>query len=164
MRSSADIGNFLMDPRLGIRVRPLLRDEQYSLPTLEWVLGDFSRDLIVHQGQHGLATFKLENGDCDDYQVNAYEFSRQLHRLNDGRKPGARTGFAFGMFDFTIAENNLSYPESSRGGAHAINFALISTKLEAGSNGIELVFLDPQGAERKNLSPEEIASCDFLFI
>lgn len=125
-----------------------MSDLKYAIPSEEWVekkfpiyFNNFLKDL-----QFG--NWMDESNDCDDFAKMAASFARLLN--HNTPKKEKETSIAFGEFyykkDYSL---DPKYPN------HAINFALVRTKL----NTIKIIFFEPQEMRVIKLSEKEIRSC-----
>lgn len=122
-----------------------IMDREYSCPALDYLQNDFANDFALMLAREGLTEWKPEANDCDNFAIRAMDEAQKAHvrsRERDGNK-----GIAFGCFYY--------YPEWAKGGAHAINFAII----RAVDGSYHPVFFEPQSFGLRNLTQAERESC-----
>ena len=112
-------------------------DDEYALPTREWVLGEFSVALRRNLELLGADKYTAERHDCDDFARLAWAMAGLCHNLTSTRK----SALAFGLLTYT----------TDAGGGHAINFAVVhNAKGER-----EIMFFEPQTQREVYLSQQE---------
>lgn len=118
-----------------------LADDNYSLPTRDWIALEFSTCLKMLLDD---LAFKWEpdRSDCDDFARLAAAYCCLLHS-----NTGADSGLAFGEFWFTRRD----------GQGHAIN-VFVTREIDG---SLALNFFEPQTQQIIELTKEEIQSCDF---
>jgi hypothetical protein len=138
MITGAELDAFIMESEIG--AIPKIDDSQYSLPSADWVRGEFGEKLRETAFRLGYS-YRLESEDCDDFSLLALWYARRSHGL---RRKG--TGLAFGEFNYT----------RRIGGAHAINLFVCR------ENGLLVArFYEPQLFREISLTTEEMQSCVF---
>jgi hypothetical protein len=116
-------------------------DDQYLLPTLDWLTGDFARGLQAFFHLLGMDTYTAEQCDCDDFARGAAFYASTLHnRLQNGR-----TALAFGEFAYKHRD----------GYAHAIN-VIVGDDVRSRSSAPTLVFFEPQAVLARAASTNPI--------
>lgn len=127
-------------------------DREYACPDADYIRGDFAKWFWAEQYRRGVATWKAESNDCDNFSLRAMVDMQVAHAQ---ASPDSKTGLAFGLFFYT--------PEGSSG-AHAIAVAIIR-----GADGqYHLQFFEPQPQAgtfgEVMLTQTEIESClGYLF-
>ena len=124
-------------------------DREYACPAADYIRGDFAKWFWAEQYRRGVAVWKAESNDCDNFSLRAMvDFQVAHHQAS----PNSQTGIAFGLFFYRVGGK----PD---GEAHAICFAIIR-----GADGKYCVMFfepQPQGGTfgEVMLNQEEINSC-----
>ena len=131
--------------RLGIEPYNLVvLDRVYQLPNKSWFINQFREALAANLAALGLAQYKSESWDCDDFALLSVALAKMNHALNGNNKA---TGIAIGM---------TFYNKEQPRGRHAVVVAV--TKPD------EVAFLEPNGCLPIRLSDAEISSITDLVI
>lgn len=88
-------------------------DREYACPAADYIAGDFAKWFWAEQYRRGVATWKAEKNDCDNFAVRALADMGIAHATTE-RQTGK--GLAFGLF---------FYQPDGGTSLHAINFAII---------------------------------------
>jgi hypothetical protein len=116
-------------------------DDQYLLPTLDWLTGDFARGLQAFFQLLDMADYTAEQCDCDDFARGAAFYASTLHnRFQKGRSAIAVGEFAYKHRD---------------GYAHAIN-VIVGDDVRSRSSAPTLVFFEPQAVLARAASTNPI--------
>ncbi len=131
--------------------REFVLDRDYACPTEEYIQGDFSKWFWAEQHRLGLALFKPEGNDCDNFGLRAMVSFQVAHHL---ASPNSRVGIAGGLF---------IYQPKNSPDLHLIFVAIIK-----GPDGQYRVrFFEPQPQASTfgivELTQEEIQSCEGYF-
>lgn len=135
----------------------IIADTQYSLPTADWIAGDFARAFRTFLNEFRIAHYVPDLNDCDDFTFAAVFFMQLLHRRGQvEHPPHRRTALAFGEFWY----------RRDIGGMHAINLALVRSTnngpLTTDNGPYAPVFFEPQTQTIVTLTQKEIQSCDTI--
>lgn len=122
-----------------------IRDWTYARAAEDWVFGEFVTAWRQLQKDLGIADYTEESNDCDDQANGCAWFARTLHHRTPTRPK--KTGLAVCDFEYHPTQNA---PDL---------FHVITGFLVGPPNDVRLVFLEPNGATRLILTPEEKASC-----
>lgn len=126
-------------------------DREYACPDPDYIRGDFAKWFWAEQYRRGVATWKAEANDCDNFSLRAMVDIQIAHAL---ASPDSKMGIAFGLFFY----------QTKAGGLHAIAVAIIK-----GADGQHRVmFFEPQPQASTfgevMLEQTEIESCQgYLF-
>lgn len=88
-------------------------DREYACPAVDYITKEFAPWFWAEQYRRGVATWKAERNDCDNFAVRAFADMGTAHALAE-KQTGK--GLAFGLF---------FYQPDGPPGLHAINFAII---------------------------------------
>lgn len=124
---------------------PIILDDEYALPTEDWLLNDFREATIKNLALLGIATYAAQSNDCDDF---AWAVAG-LARIGNARQ-GSRKALAVGIFGYRTDD----------GGGHAIIFSVV----RVGANDYRLVFIEPQTGDEVELSRSERTNCMFFLV
>lgn len=122
-------------------------DREYACPDEDYIRGDFAKWFWAEQYRRGVAVWRPEANDCDNFSVRAFADMGLAHSLTS---PGSNKGLAFGLF-FYQPDGSQEY--------HAICFAIVK-----GPDGnYRVVFFEPQPEANTfglvQLTQTEIKSC-----
>lgn len=112
-------------------------DENYQLPSLDWISGEFAAIHAKFKKAWGENTFIPVVNDCDDFSDLAKVCAQKLHK--DMNPKG--TALAFGTFKY----------QRDNGEIHRLNVAIVE--------GGKLAFYEPQICQVVPLSEWEIILC-----
>lgn len=122
----------------GYRIRPLISDDSYALPSPSWVACTFARAWMWFLDHMRAGGYVEEAHDCDDFARLCAAYAQLCHR-NTKRASG---GLLFGEFWYHGAD-----------GGHALN-VFIDPKSDP-----PLRFFEPQTGKIVRLSRDEIETC-----
>jgi len=129
-------------------------DREYACPSADYIRNEFAPWFWQEQYRRGVATWKAETNDCDNFSLRAMCDMQVAHAL---ASPNSRSGIAFGLFFYRVGG-------TSEGQPHAISCAIIR-----GADGQHRpMFFEPQPDASTfgevALSQKEITSCiGYLF-
>lgn len=112
----------------------------YSVPSLTWLIWDFSNDYFNFINKLG-ETYVLGANNCTSFARSATFYAKYLHFKNGSNNNASE---AIGTFKY--------YKDTGDG--HAINIAIV---IDGGKTNI--VFYEPQSRKITNLTKSEISNC-----
>lgn len=107
-----------------------LTDQNYILPTEQWVRTIFSESFQTFLFNYNVKDAQLGRNDCDNFALYARTIANVLNRHNPNAKSGL--GIAFGE---AIGFSNIE--------THAINFVVVADK----NKKAKIIFYEPQTGE-----------------
>lgn len=121
-------------------------DGTFATPTSVWLERVFYPWFWEFRTQLGLRAYSRKN-DCDNFARSASSAAQDCHALtNDGASPGEKAeGLAIGEFWYRKTDGEM----------HAINTGIFDAGVRR--------FWEPQTGQFLELTPEEIASCTFVY-
>lgn len=125
----------------------IITDDNYSLPSRNWVLNSYSLSLKDLYNLVGGSKYIPAAWDCENFAKAAAFWMTVLHQNSPNRPPA--TGIAFGEFGY-IKDN---------GEGHAINFFICIE-----DNKWKMYFYEPQTYQLIELSAEEKRNCLFVIL
>lgn len=98
-----------------------------------------------------LKGWQAQYRDCDKYSRVVQALGQMSHALQWGDKNSAPAGLSLGVFNY----------KDNKIGSHSINCAVVKI---AGKEEFQLRFFEPQTAEEKFLSPQEVQSAFLILL
>ena len=123
-------------------------ERSYSVPSLDWVTGDFAKWHFDHRTPYSLNRF-----DCNNLAIEAAIMARQMH----ARTSKELSGLAFGWLLYTPEHTETGVQYDPVG--HCISWFI------SGKPGEERVwYFEPQRSYTVQLTPNEIDSISDLYM
>lgn len=123
-------------------------DEDYAIPTRNWILGPFSRAIDANLSRLGLSGWRSSSWDCDKFVRLAWFTAAVIHART---APESKQGYAIGWMIY-MRENGDANPPSP----HSINLAVLRAS--------RLLYYEPQAKAEIRLQAPEKDSCTVVVI
>ncbi len=138
--SSYEVKGVITNANLaGFKDNIFLHDEDYVIPTLDWVNGEFSKQFKQFLFNYNIRQFQDGKNECDKFSLHARSVANILNRHNP---QSGNSGIAVGEV-YLI----------NGGGGHAMNFAIVADR----DKKLRLVFYEPQAAQIVNVDTNDLA-------
>ena len=124
--SAREVQSFLTNQQYIGWNEPVLTDEDYVIPTVEWVNGELTKRFNQFTFDYNVRWYVEGRNECDKFSLYARAIANTLNRHNPN---AGAAGIAFGEVFMLHGINS-----------HAMNFAIVAEK----DKKLKLVFYEPQ--------------------